>query len=187
MGTFEVSKEHMVQLLRVIRHDFLNHIQVLDGLMKLNEIEGAKEYLQQMTNELRQQQLISDLGDAALTLYLFTYRVKYPMIQFEMECTERLHLNHFLRSEEHIRFLMQLLEEIGESSQQQDEYVPSLLLRMGKINDRIILECDFAGNSQILFAKDWWSSLKSSWINAGAIIHELVRTDEEWVIEIIMG
>lgn len=186
MEHFEVTQDQMIQLLRMIRHDYLNHIQVLDGLLKLDQIEGAKHYLHEMSQRMRQEQLLMDLGHPALTLYLFTYRVNYPMIQFEVECTERLRLNDYLESERHIDHLIQLLEMIGRSHHQHAEIIPSLLLRLGKIEDKIIMECDFVGNCKTLFENDWWQSLQSKWTKVGANIEEKVRTDEEWVLEIVM-
>jgi len=51
----EGESEHMEKFLQIIqaqRHDFLNHLQVVSGLLQLNKVERAREYIRQVNTEM---------------------------------------------------------------------------------------------------------------------------------------
>ncbi len=59
----------MEKLLRIIqtqRHDFLNHLQVVSGLLQLDKVDQAREYIKQVTAEM--------------ALFSATTRVKIPEV-----------------------------------------------------------------------------------------------------------
>ncbi len=46
--------EKLLEVIHVQRHDFLNHLQVISGLMQLNKVERAREYIGQVGKEMEQ-------------------------------------------------------------------------------------------------------------------------------------
>ena len=56
MGEHEVSEES-VNLLKIQRHDFVNHLQVIHALLQLGRTEKALIYIEELAKDSR---LISD-------------------------------------------------------------------------------------------------------------------------------
>lgn len=44
--------EDLLEALRVQRHDFLNHLQVISGLLQLKKYDRAQEYIKQVAEQL---------------------------------------------------------------------------------------------------------------------------------------
>ncbi len=44
--------EKFLRIIQAQRHDFLNHLQVVSGLLQLNKIDRAREYIKQVTMEM---------------------------------------------------------------------------------------------------------------------------------------
>lgn len=62
--------EALLNLLRVQRHDFMNHLQVVSGYIQLDKCEQAKEYIGQVSLELQKTGQIFKIGDFELVLQL---------------------------------------------------------------------------------------------------------------------
>lgn len=62
--------EDLLNLLRVQRHDFMNHLQVVSGYIQLDKCEQAKEYIGQVSLELQKTGQIFKIGDFELILQL---------------------------------------------------------------------------------------------------------------------
>lgn len=56
MENHEVSKES-IELLRIQRHDFINHLQVIHALLQLGRSEKALKYIEELAKD---SSLISD-------------------------------------------------------------------------------------------------------------------------------
>jgi pentatricopeptide repeat protein len=59
MENHEVSEES-VNLLKIQRHDFINHLQVIHALLQLGRTEKALTYIEELSKDSR---LISDTLD----------------------------------------------------------------------------------------------------------------------------
>ncbi|MDU4961920.1 MAG: Spo0B domain-containing protein [Sporomusaceae bacterium] len=46
----QAGREEMLRLLRLQRHDFINHIQVVQALVQLGKIDKALRYIDDMVN-----------------------------------------------------------------------------------------------------------------------------------------
>ncbi len=66
-----MEAEQMVDLLRRLRHDYGNHLQVIGGYLELGQPESVKEYLRTVMEEMSSERIIFDSlsGDAALYFY----------------------------------------------------------------------------------------------------------------------
>lgn len=52
----------LLEVLKVQRHDFMNHLQVISGYIQLKKYDRAHEYIGQVAEELKQASLISKLN-----------------------------------------------------------------------------------------------------------------------------
>lgn len=56
------ENEELLETLRSHRHDFINHLQVISGLMQLSKPQQAQEYIIEIVNELRNNKRIRFVG-----------------------------------------------------------------------------------------------------------------------------
>ena len=48
-----MNLQELLEVIQVQRHDFLNHLQVISGLLQLNKPERLKEYIDHITEEMK--------------------------------------------------------------------------------------------------------------------------------------
>ncbi|HZH58742.1 MAG TPA: ATP-binding protein [Metabacillus sp.] len=68
--TYQVEFQSMLHTMRSIRHDFLNHIQVIQGLMKIGREDRAYEYVNSLTTEVETMELPVVIKNPALFILL---------------------------------------------------------------------------------------------------------------------
>lgn len=61
----------MVDLLRRVRHDFANHLQVIGGYLELGHPEQVKTYLSKLIEALNQEKTIFATSEAGASLYFY--------------------------------------------------------------------------------------------------------------------
>ena len=66
-----MEAQEMVALLRRVRHDFANHIQVIGGYLDMGQPESVKQYLTKVMEEINSEKIVfqSLSGEAALYFY----------------------------------------------------------------------------------------------------------------------
>jgi len=75
--------KELIEVLRVQKHDFLNHLQVISGYLQLNKTERAKDYIQQVSQEIYQSGMITKLRIPEVALNLLILKneaVQYGVI-----------------------------------------------------------------------------------------------------------
>lgn len=68
--TYQGEFQSMLQTMRSIRHDFINHIQVIQGLLKLGREDRAFEYVNSLTSEVESMELPLKVKNPALFILL---------------------------------------------------------------------------------------------------------------------
>ena len=63
------NNEHLVESLRMLRHDFNNHITVLNGLIQLGKQEDAKKYIKSLATETRSFNKLTSLKQQDLVAF----------------------------------------------------------------------------------------------------------------------
>lgn len=66
-----VNGQKTVDLLRQIRHDFGNHLQVIMGYMDLGQEQEARQYIVSLVEEMALERVIFDHTDDDTALYLY--------------------------------------------------------------------------------------------------------------------
>lgn len=66
-----MEAEQMVDLLRRVRHDFANHLQVIGGYLELGQPERVKQYLRKVMEDIGAERIVfeNQSGQAALYFY----------------------------------------------------------------------------------------------------------------------
>ncbi|WP_051273768.1 Spo0B domain-containing protein [Desulfotruncus alcoholivorax] len=58
-----MDTDKMLELISIQRHDFLNHLQVISGLLQLKKEERAREYIYEIGQDIKRLSKISHLKD----------------------------------------------------------------------------------------------------------------------------
>lgn len=183
----KISLEHIIKMINHQRHDWLNHIQVLHGLLKLESYDDMRNYLDKITVQLQNDQYISQLRNAELILYIHTYSSRNTAMLFEVEITETIHLDRYSIDHESIRLLIELIELFSQCSSFGSEILPSLLLIMGKLDSKVQFTLDYVGQlNQTLFSHEW-DRIRRELLELGTIINVKEQNEKEWLLEICMG
>ncbi|MBM7605422.1 sensor histidine kinase regulating citrate/malate metabolism [Metabacillus crassostreae] len=70
--TYQGEFQSMLQTMRSIRHDFINHIQVIQGLLKIGREDRAFEYVNSLSKEVETMELPIKIKHPALYILLQT-------------------------------------------------------------------------------------------------------------------
>lgn len=86
-GVFKmINKEwNKVELLRHVRHDWLNKLQLIKGNLDLNKIDRTKEIISEIVIEAQNETKLSNLNFPNLTLLLITHNWGQHSFQIEFE------------------------------------------------------------------------------------------------------
>ncbi len=77
-------------IIRDQKHDFLNHLQVISGLLQLGRPEEASQYMKKITLEINRTGLVTKLADRRMAFYLtlLHQRAKAEAVSWEVSLTE---------------------------------------------------------------------------------------------------
>jgi len=78
---------NFLEIIQVQRHDFLNHLQVISGLLQLNKVERAREYINQVGLEIAHSSKTSRIKIPEVTLALLYCLNEAAKCQVEVELT----------------------------------------------------------------------------------------------------
>jgi len=76
-----------LEIIQVQRHDFLNHLQVISGLLQLNKVDKAREYISQVGLEIAHASKTSRVKMPEVSLALLYCLNEAAKYQVEVELT----------------------------------------------------------------------------------------------------
>lgn len=79
-----------VELLRHVRHDWLNKIQLIKGNLDLNKIDRTKEIISEIVIQAQNETKLSNLNFPNLTLLLLTHNWEQHSFQIEFEVLDHI-------------------------------------------------------------------------------------------------
>lgn len=77
--------EKILRIIQTQRHDFLNHLQVISGLLQLNKTDRALEYIKQVNMEIAQFSKTAKVNIPEVTVVLLAGLHDASMFQIEFE------------------------------------------------------------------------------------------------------
>lgn len=93
------SLDEIQQKLRVFRHDIKNHYICLDGLLKNDDIKGARKYLECMANVIASDEIIVNTGntifDALISEKIKSAKQKGIEVETKISINRELKVNNF--------------------------------------------------------------------------------------------
>ncbi|MCX5779281.1 MAG: Spo0B domain-containing protein [Firmicutes bacterium] len=71
-----LQAEQMADLLRRIRHDYANHLQVVSGYLEIGQAEKARQYLAVVIGDMGAERIVFATHSGAATLYFYAQILK---------------------------------------------------------------------------------------------------------------
>lgn len=82
-----MNLEKLLDAIQVQRHDFLNHLQVISGLLQMNKVDRVRDYLNQVCVEMTQFSKTAKVAIPELTAALIIGMNDAAMYQIELVLT----------------------------------------------------------------------------------------------------
>jgi two-component system sensor histidine kinase AgrC len=108
--TYQGEFQSMLQTMRSIRHDFINHIQVIQGLLKIGREDRAVEYVNSLTNEVESIELPIKVKNPALLILLQAKWVRAQNDKVDMHLLVDDHHYQKIKSIDLIKILSNLID-----------------------------------------------------------------------------
>lgn len=86
-----------LDLIRRFRHDFGNHLQVINGYAQLDYLDEIEDYIADIVQEMNQEKILFELGNPELSLFLLSQKLlakdvgvilNYDVIDIDTKATE---------------------------------------------------------------------------------------------------
>ncbi|HPF43191.1 MAG TPA: Spo0B domain-containing protein [Syntrophomonadaceae bacterium] len=108
-----MDADRTVALLRKMRHDFGNHLQVISGYLELNHPEKVRQYVDKLILNARTERVVFEASEGETALYLYEqmltaydYDIKLIYQKIDIASVEPL-----MRANEPLHTLIQLKEK----------------------------------------------------------------------------
>ncbi|KUP09819.1 hypothetical protein Q73_00840 [Bacillus coahuilensis m2-6] len=125
--TFLAEVQSVLSTVRSLRHDFLNHVQVIHGLLRLDRQEAAMDYIMSISEEVRNVgRLPYSLQNPVLLalLQIKVIQAKNQQIMFDTNIED--HLYEGVKSSDLMKILSNLLDNAMEATvvlQEEERYI----------------------------------------------------------------
>lgn len=175
----------MNQLIEVInhqRHDWLNHIQVLFGYLKLQKYDLCEEYIYRVIKEANRDTLIARLAHPSLVAYLLSFNALHKEVVLDVEIPAPFSL---LERPDIGSCILRMVEIYRQHAQMNGE-ANTLLLTLTYSGDCLHGVADYAGRLDADGMKQALAAMEQETIELGGRFVMDIHTDEESVMECII-
>lgn len=108
--------QDLLDILRVQRHDFMNHLQVISGLLQLKYPERALDYIYEVAEELKKASVISKISSAEIAMAILRADLNAHKLGVCLNCNVSSKLD---RGHQHSSALAELIGELLEIAVQE--------------------------------------------------------------------
>lgn len=78
--------QDLLDILRIQRHDFMNHLQVISGLLQLKKPDRALEYINEVAEKLKKVSVISRISSAEIAMAVLRADVAAHRLGIPLNC-----------------------------------------------------------------------------------------------------
>jgi len=83
----------LLRVLSVYRHDWMNHIQVLMGYIRLNKYERLAGYVDKINGKVFQESYLAKMGVSELAVYYYEFRTDNRHLELEFEIEQEISMS----------------------------------------------------------------------------------------------
>ena len=136
----------IVKLLRLIRHDWINEIQLIKANLDLNRVDRASEILDMIISKAKNEAELSNLGSPKFASLLLTYNLERPavVLDFEVIGNQAESPNLAAYDEALFHFFKECFAYLNEINGSYDE--ANMTLMIDHQRDDVKFTLDFVGN-----------------------------------------
>ncbi|WP_164984826.1 Spo0B domain-containing protein [Ammoniphilus sp. CFH 90114] len=178
-------QQRFLDSLRLQRHDWLNHFQVILGYMKLQRYDVCEEYIKKVTDQTNNESRIAALEHQALVAYLLTYNAIYKEMKLEVLVPELINLGQ-LGQDENKRFfdlVKGIIDTYREHSITNNGLPNTLVIELQELEESIFLAVEYEGNLREQECIEALRSLASRLGDGEGFFVEGLHNDQESIME----
>ncbi len=183
--TIDEQRHHFLESLRLQRHDWLNHVQVIMGYLKLKRYDLCEEYMLKVTEMTNNESRIAALGHDGLEAFLLTYPALHKEMKLEFQVPELINLTAFGHDEkQRFYFLVRgIIETYREFSQPNDGLPNSLVIELQALDHALFLAVEYEGRLQEAACLEALRELAGQMGNEEGFFVEGLHNDQESIME----
>ena len=115
--------EQAKKIFSELRHEWMNHIQVLMGYLMMKREESIKDYLNRLVKQAQTERIISNLSYAPLAVSLLNIRHRLKEWELSLNVSERFRFESVEEEKKFLKIWQQLVAMIEKRRQQTDAYI----------------------------------------------------------------
>lgn len=183
--SLEEEQKRFLLSLRHQRHDWLNHLQVLLGYMKLQRYDVCEEYIKRVTESTNNDSRIAGLGLPSLVIYLLNYNSLYKNMKLEVEVPELIDLSVLSKEmQNQIHQLVTGIIDIYRTHSIDNDGLPnSLVLLLQKLDQALYVSIEYEGHLQAEECLQELRVLAKQWGNEEGFFVEGLHNNQESIME----
>lgn len=136
----------LIRLINHHRHDWMNDVQVVLGLLRLNKVDKLHDYMDKIKAKALHESNMSRLGIPELIVYLLDLRAEHRAFALEVDIEEEVDLRRLaLGSAKTYNLIRSVLERFAACSIPSDEEPNSLSLSFAREDGRLVLDFVYSG------------------------------------------
>ena len=110
------------KMLSDLRHEWMNHIQVLMGYLMMKKEEAMKDYFNRLVKQARNERIISNLSYAPLAVALLDIRHRLKEWELSLDVSDQFRFESVEEEKKFLKIWQQLMTMIENRHQQTDAY-----------------------------------------------------------------
>lgn len=150
--------ERAKQVYTELRHDLMNHIQVLMGYLMMKKEEQTKKYLNKLVKQAQTERIISKLMYAPLSVALLELPRRLKEWEVTLTVSETFGFDHIDEEKIFLEIWQRLLAAIDTKQQQCDEFVQASFSLANDI-DEVQVKLQLKGSNSPVFLGDEFTDL----------------------------
>jgi len=174
--------ELWLQVLNRQRHDWLNHVQVLWGYLRLGRPEEGEQYLKRLTELALQESMIARINCPLLSVYFLTFNAIHQDLQLEVEVCNAVDLSALaIDTAELFQIVSGLVSSLQTHLVHEEFETASLLVSLTSDSQGIHFRFDLAGRLHASGHTEVETLVERAKLSA-AVVTEWLKTESEWVL-----
>ncbi|MED0732070.1 Spo0B domain-containing protein [Aneurinibacillus aneurinilyticus] len=141
--------KEIIEVMNHQRHDWLNHIQVLLGYLKLERYEMCEEYIRKITADANRDTLVFRLEYPPLVAYLLSFNALHNNVRIEVEIPAPFSLMMLEEGPRLGDFILSVVKLYQQHALYNDGQSNTLLLTLHCEEGALQVVADFAGELDV--------------------------------------
>lgn len=136
----------LLRILSIYRHDWMNHVQVLMGYIRLGKYERLTEYVDKINGKVFQESYLAKMGVPELAVYYYDFRADKRSLELEFEIEQEISMTRLpADGRRAARFIREAVELFAEQAALSNGETGALSLAFVEEEDGVLLDFVYSG------------------------------------------